>query len=234
MEHTERNYNDMTATESSYRNVIHAMFQNRDTAARAAAALMDQGVQGSDISVMLKEMPGDTNLEGSNEIMSHAETGITVTTPEDALAGATKGAGIGLGLGVLASIAALTLPGVGLVLGGGALAAGVGATLATGAAGAVSGAAYGYLKDQGVTEDQAKQIEDDVRKGGALVSVISPSGEVSTETVEQILSKYQDQWYPVGGGRMAPSENYERVDGSVGATPPTTTNPKSVRENLFP
>jgi len=210
------------------------MFKTTDAAARAAAALMDQGVHASDISVMVKDMPQTEDTETSKEVLDHAETGITVTTPEDALAGATKGAGVGLGLGVLASIAALTVPGFGLVLGGGALATGIGATLATGAAGAVSGAVYGYLKDQGVTEDQAKQIEDDVRQGGALVSVITPSGNASTELVEQVLSKYQDQWYSVGSGRMAPSENYERVDGSVGATNPTTTNPKSARDNLFP
>lgn len=234
MERIEKNYTETSPSESSYQNVIHAMFKTTDGAARAAAALMDQGVHASDISVMVKDMPQTTDADSSKEVMDHAETGITVTTPEDALAGATKGAGVGLGLGVLASIAALTVPGFGLVLGGGALATGIGAALATSAAGAVSGAVYGYLKDQGVTDEQARQIEDDVRQGGALVSVVSPSGDVPTSVVEQVLSKYQDQWYAVGTGPLAPSEQYERVDGSVGATPPTITNPKSDRDNLFP
>ena len=75
--------------------------------------------------------PGDTDAA--------AKHGISTTTPEDAGEGAVKGTGIGLGVGILASLAALTVPGVGLVLGGGALAAALGATALTAGAGAIAG-----------------------------------------------------------------------------------------------
>ncbi len=129
------------------------------------------------------------------QIVAQASQGITVTTAQDAAKGAVKGAGIGIGLGTLAAAAALTIPGVGIVLGGGALAVGLGAMLASGAAGALTGAVYGYLCDQGVDEQFALAVQEQVALGGALVSVTLPSGEVTVEMARTILAKYQDQWF---------------------------------------
>ncbi len=119
-----------------------------------------------------------------------AKQGITTTTPQDAGAGAIKGAGVGLGVGAVAALAALFVPGFGLIVGGGALAAALGGALATTGAGAVAGAVTGYLKDQGMDSAIAADYERSVLDGGALISVAVPSGQVDESTVRSILSKY--------------------------------------------
>ena len=137
---------------------------------------MDQGGPDSAVS------QGDT--------ATAAKRGISTTTPEDAGEGAVKGTGIGLGVGILASLAALTIPGIGLVLGGGALAAALGATALTAGAGAIAGGATGFLKDQGVPHEAADRYHGMVAGGGAVLSVNIPSGDVDQATAEAILSKY--------------------------------------------
>ena len=119
-----------------------------------------------------------------------AKHGISTTTPEDAGEGAVKGTGIGLGVGILASLAALAVPGVGLVLGGGALAAALGATALTAGAGAIAGGATGYLKEQGVPGEVAERYHGTVQSGGAVLSVNLPSGDVDQATAQSVLSKY--------------------------------------------
>ncbi len=119
-----------------------------------------------------------------------AKHGISTTTPEDAGEGAVKGTGIGLGVGILASIAALAVPGFGIVLGGGALASALGATALAAGAGAVAGGATGYLKDQGVPADAAERYHGAVTSGGAVLSVAIPSGDVDQATASAVLSKY--------------------------------------------
>jgi hypothetical protein len=109
---------------------------------------------------------------GAEDDAEHAaKTGISTTTPEDAGAGAVKGAEIGLGLGILAGVAALLVPGVGLVLGGGALASAIGAAALTAGAGAE--------RYQGIVE-----------QGGAVLNVNLPSGNVDQPTAEQVIAKY--------------------------------------------
>ena len=132
---------------------------------------------------------GGPDSAASNTDLS-AKQGISTTTPEDAGEGAVKGTGIGLGLGILASLAALAVPGFGLVLGGGALAAAIGATALTAGAGAIAGGVTGYLKEQGVPGEAAERYHGTVAGGGAVLSVNLPSGQVDQATAQQVLSKY--------------------------------------------
>ncbi|MBS1705859.1 MAG: hypothetical protein JST40_08295 [Armatimonadetes bacterium] len=177
------------------RETIHVAFNSVDTATRAVGALLDHGVEPVDISVFVKDPPADWNdrIASGADIEHHATGGITVTTPKDAAEGAAKGAGIGLGLGVLAAVASVALPGVGLVVGGGALATAITGAAATTAAGAVAGAAFGYLKDQGIDEESSRTFSDHLDKGGALVSVSVPSNDHSVDEISAILGKYVDQ-----------------------------------------
>lgn len=119
-----------------------------------------------------------------------AKAGITATTPEDAGAGAIKGAEIGLGVGALAALVSIFVPGVGLVAGGGALATALlGFAAATGA-GAIAGAVTGYLKDQGMESQVADHYASAVASGAGLISVTVPSGSVDESTVRSIMDKY--------------------------------------------
>ncbi len=133
---------------------------------------------------------GPDSAAAQGDVETAAKHGISTTTPEDAGEGAVKGTGIGLGLGILASLAALAVPGVGLVLGGGALAAALGATALTAGAGAIAGGATGYLKEQGVPGDVAERYHGAVASGGAVLSLNIPSGKVDLTTAEGVLSKY--------------------------------------------
>ncbi len=118
-----------------------------------------------------------------------AKAGVTTTTIQDAAAGAAKGVGIGLGVGALAAVAAIAIPGFGLVLGGGALAAAVAGLAATAGAGAVAGGVVGYLKDQGVPADQIPEYQKAYEGGGAILSVVIEDGSDRAK-VEDVLRKY--------------------------------------------
>ena len=141
-----------------------------------------------DMNPMDQGAPDSYAAQG--DVETAAKHGISTTTPEDAGEGAVKGTGIGLGVGILASLVALAVPGVGLVLGGGALAAALGATALTAGAGAIAGGATGYLKDQGVPADVAERYHGTVTGGGAVLSLNVPSGKVDLTEAESILSKY--------------------------------------------
>ena len=113
---------------------------------------------------------GPDSYASQGDVETAAKHGISTTTPEDAGEGAVKGTGWGLGVGILASLAVLAVPGVGLVLGGGALAAALGATALTAGAGAIAGGSIGYLKEQGVPGDAAERYHGAVAGGGAVLS----------------------------------------------------------------
>jgi hypothetical protein len=119
-----------------------------------------------------------------------AKDGITTTTPGDAAAGAFQGGEIGLGLGIMMGTASLLIPGVGLIVGAGALASAIGAAMATTAAGAIAGGIAGYLKDQGVPEEAAEVYTGEVTKGGTLLALRLPSGKVDEAVARQLLTKY--------------------------------------------
>ena len=204
-------------TQVMSRRVVHAMFPDPEVAARALGALLDNGVQANDVSAMIKDLPaGARNEKTGTDIIDQASQGITVTTAQDAGSGAVVGAGVGLGLGALAAIATLVIPGVGIVLGAGAIASALGATAATAGAGAIAGAVVGYLKDQGIDATVASLVEEDYSRGGALVSVSTPSGTVSRQDIEVILAKYKDQSYLVAS-REPSNENrpLEYPDGTI-------------------
>jgi hypothetical protein len=135
----------------------------------------------------------DRDIDDSNEAdktEKEAKYGISTTTPGDAAAGAAKGAGIGLGLGALAALASLMVPGVGLVIGGGALATALAGAAGATAAGAVAGGVHGYLKDQGVPDHIAADYNRSIENGGAVMSINISNSEVTESEVRQILNKY--------------------------------------------
>ena len=114
--------------------------------------------------------------------------GLTTTTPQDAAAGAAVGSGVGLLAGLLAAAAAITIPGVGLVLGGGILAGAFGVAAATTAAGAAVGGVTGYLRDMGMPEHAAANVSDRLREGDYLLTAtVDPS---RYDEIKQLLLKY--------------------------------------------
>jgi hypothetical protein len=169
---------------------LYVTFADSNTAQKAVAALLDNGVDKDAISVISSNADNVDETKTAEKDDDEAKTGITTTTAADAGVGAAKGAGIGLGLGIVAGLVALTIPGVGLVLGGGTLAAAIAAAGAATAAGVVAGGVTGYLKDQGLSEDAVITYSNQLENGGSLVVVNLPSGGVHLEQGEEIIAKY--------------------------------------------
>ena len=167
---------------------IYASFANVEWAKQAAGALLDKGVKPEHLSLIARSAEAH---EENKDPDKQAKEGITVTTPGDAASAAVPGAGIGLGVGILAALAAIAVPGVGLVIGGGALAVAIAGAVGAAAAGAVSGGALGYLKDQGVDEEVARKLTTDLEANGAVLGV-DLGGEGATHAeVAEVLNKYQ-------------------------------------------
>ncbi len=118
------------------------------------------------------------------------ETKDDATATEDAKSGAIKGSMIGAGLGAVAVLAAFIVPGVGIVLGAGALASAIAGVAATAGAGAAAGAIVGYLKDMGVDEEVAGEYGEAIQQGGAVLAVTLPSGEVDKEEAAALLREH--------------------------------------------
>jgi hypothetical protein len=173
---------------------LYASFIDASAAERATGALLDQGADANDISVVANEAYNSVTAVTANAQASDAEqaakTGISTTTPADVGTGALKGATIGLGVGIAAVIASVFVPGIGLILGGGALATALAGGAATVAAGTLSGGVVGYLRDQGIPEEVVTHYNDHFLQGGAILAIAVPSGELIPLEVESILAKY--------------------------------------------
>jgi len=163
---------------------IAANFRDSHAAKSAVGALMDHGASHEQITLVLPVG------EKHDSVIEEPTHGLSTTTPADAAAGATTGSVVGLGLGALAALSAITIPGVGLVLGWGVLASALGAVAASAGGGAIVGGLTGYLKDQGMSETFAVKSEEYVGAGGAMVSIVVPSGDVSEGLAATILAKY--------------------------------------------
>ena len=172
---------------------IYATFNDTKMAKDAVGALMDHGVLADDITLILPYNDDRSDVaeeKRADATVQKAETGITTTTQDDAAVGATKGAFFGFGIGSIAALAAIMIPGIGLVVGGGALATAlIGAAGAT-VAGAAAGGVVGYLKDQGVPEAESQRFSNVYEQGGAILNINAPSNGVDGATMESILAKY--------------------------------------------
>jgi hypothetical protein len=170
---------------------MYGSFVDPSQAERAAAALVDLGGKSVDFTIWVgenwKPMIGRPEDPAAEE---QAEKGITAATPGDVAIGAVQGTFLRFGLGTAAAIAALAVPGFGIVLGTGVLATAFAGALGAAAAGAAAGGIVGYLKDQGVGETYITKYSDAVQAGGSLLAVEVPTGTLDETAVEQIFAKY--------------------------------------------
>jgi hypothetical protein len=86
----------------------------------------------------------------------------------------------------IASSDSKLVPGVGLVIGEGALAEAASAA----AEPSVAGGIVGYLVDQGVSADSVKSYQETVKNGGALLALRIPSNDFTELDAFEILAKY--------------------------------------------
>jgi uncharacterized protein (TIGR02271 family) len=139
------------------KNVVVGVFETRDRADRAIAALRDAGFDADKIGMLARDASGKmirTDGEGDE---TNAEEGAVA----GALVGAAGGAAIG------AAVLTGLIPAIGPVLAVGTL----GALLANAAGGAVVGLVAGALIGWGIPEEEAEFYEGEVKAGKYLVTV---------------------------------------------------------------
>lgn len=142
--------------------VITAIFENHANAATAIDAVTLKGIPESRISLIASD-----NFD---------REAFGVETHSKLAEGTAIGAGIGGGVGAV--VAGLTLVGAVATGGAGLLAAGpLVAALAGAGAGAAGGSIIGGLVGLAIPEHEVKHYEDAIEKGAVLVGVECVSGE---------------------------------------------------------
>jgi hypothetical protein len=151
---------------------VFGIYLTRSEVESAVSALRDAGFSGSDISVLLPE-----NL-GSTELVTDKST----KAPEAAAVGVGSGAAVGGVLGWLVGVGALAIPGIGPVIAAGPI---VAMLAGIGVGGALGGFA-GVLVGVGIPEYEAKRYEGRILQGGILVAVHCETSE-ETKRAKEIM-----------------------------------------------
>lgn len=154
--------------------LVSAVFDSHAEAERAVTELRANGVPNDAISLIAQHDGKATETDGSG---AEAVTDVVGKTA------------LGAGLGTVLGIAALAIPGVGPLVGAGAIAAAAipGAAVTGAAVGAAVGGLAGLLSDHGVHRDDATYYEERITSGGVFVSVDTDNLGVSRDVAEDIL-----------------------------------------------
>ena len=148
------------------------IYSTRSGVENAVDTLKGAGFRNTDISVLFPESSGTKDF-------AHEKN---TKAPEGATAGASTGAIVGGGLGWLAGIGALAIPGLGPFIAAGPIMAALAGAGVGGAVGGITGALIGM----GIPEYEAKRYEGKVKDGGILLSVHSDDS-VWTKKAKNIL-----------------------------------------------
>jgi hypothetical protein len=136
---------------------IVGVFTSLVEAERTERDLKNLGVPGAGISIV-----AGNDADRHKEYIDKAKLASTSTG-----AAAAAGASFGGGVGLLAGLVALVIPGVGPIVAGGALAM----LLATLGIGAAGGGLIAAFREMGVPHEQAPIYEEAVRRGAVMLTV---------------------------------------------------------------
>jgi hypothetical protein len=136
---------------------VFAIYRDRVSLGGGLQALRNAGFRNADVSVLMPENTGTKDFAHAKETKA----------PEGATLGAASGVVIGGGLGWLAGIGALAIPGLGLFIAAGPI---MGMLAGAGAVGTFGGL-VGSLIGLGMPEYEAKRFEGRLKSGGILLSV---------------------------------------------------------------
>jgi len=142
---------------SNSQTAVFAIFPDQEAVEEAVDALRASNFRAADISVLF------SSTESSKEFAHEQNT----KAPEGAATGVAAGAVVGGGLGWLAGIGAIAIPGVGPLIAAGPIMAMLAGAAGGGALGGLTGALVGL----GIPEYEAKRYEGLVKDGGILLSV---------------------------------------------------------------
>ncbi len=142
-------------------------YKDERSAISAVRRLREMGYKAEDISILAKDPERFPELYSSTGVSQEGGTPVTapVTSPDGTVGGAITGGVIGGLGGLLLSLGALAIPGVGPIIAAGPLAATLGGALAGGTFGGFVGA----LTDLGVDETLATEYDQNLQAGDILV-----------------------------------------------------------------
>jgi len=149
---------------------VFGIYRDQTSVERAVDELRQQGFRNTDISVLFPENQGTKDFAHEKHTKA----------PEGAATGAASGAVVGGGLGWLAGIGALAIPGLGPFIAAGPIVA----ALAGAGAGSVVAGLTGALVGMGIPEYEAKRYEGRIKEGGILLSVHSDDSEWAKKAKE--------------------------------------------------
>jgi hypothetical protein len=138
---------------------VFGIYPDCNSVDSAVDALKTAGFRNTDISVLFPDKP-------STKEFAHEKN---IKAPEGAATRAGTGAMLGGGLGWLADVGALAIPGVGRFIAAEPIMAALAGADVGGAVGGLTGALVGM----GIPEYEAKRYERRVKDGGILLSVHS-------------------------------------------------------------
>src|SRR4051812_6731864 len=150
------------------------IYRDRISVDNAVDTLRAAEFRNTDISVLFPENEGTKDFAVAKQTKA----------PEGTTTGATSGAVIGGGLGWLAGIGALAIPGLGPLIAAGPIVAALTGVGVGGAIGGITGALIGM----GIPEYEAKRYEGRIKEGGILLSVHSDNSDW-TSKAKDILKR---------------------------------------------
>jgi len=196
---------------------VVGLFDDFASARSAAEQLEHAGVAREDISVIA----GNESGKYKDYASGTGEVGKGVA------GGAGAGAAIGGGLGLVAGLTALAIPGFGPIIAAGPIAAAL-----TGAGlGAAAGGLIGGLTKAGISESDAEYYAEGVKRGGVLVTVRTTealahrASEILDDAGARDVDEKSKEWRSSGWtpsvSDTQPRTSHDRVD---------TTRTKGVRD----
>jgi hypothetical protein len=160
---------------------VSAVFDNEHEADQAIADLRASGVPDSALSIIARHEGRTTETSGTGETTDHGRGGSIIR-------GLIGGGALGAGLGV----AALAIPGVGPLVGLGAIAASAvpEAMAIGGALGATAGSLNELFSKHGASPEDARYYSEHVERGGTFVSVDVDTHAADPRMIEDILYRH--------------------------------------------
>jgi hypothetical protein len=154
-------------------NIVSAVFDSHAEAERAVLELRSAGVSDSAVSIVAK----------------HDEATSTTTSNDGGTQEFVGKVAAGAGIGTLLGIAALAIPGVGPLVGAGAIAASVvpGVAVTGAALGGAAGGLEKVMTDHGVSDQDAAYYNGRIGEGGVFVSVDADAAGLSADSAADIL-----------------------------------------------
>ena len=148
--------------------LMTGLFRDRESAERAYNSLESRGYSRDDVNLMMSDETRNSWFSDTD-----GDTGLGTKAMEGAGTGSAIGGTVGAVLAAIAAIGtSVVLPGLGLVVAGPLAAA-----LAGAGAGGLTGGLIGALVGSGIPEERAREYEEGIKGGGAVLGVTARSAE---------------------------------------------------------